>query len=575
MLKSLKEYLTMVLAAFKRFPLAIAFAIFTPVAYSYYFYNNDSTPTNIIQSIFSLWCVIYPVEAMLIALTTSLIQESRKNRSKLPQILSSVGWLIISIILVYLLKTPDYYNLSSIFKIILCIYVISFTLISSGILFIKGKNRLWNFQQKFLNSMINAETAMTILVILTYIIFDLTTSLPQDNKNLIYLNLALFYFFSVFPILCMAGIPRIDERLNEIPLQEEFAIAIESKYFNISVNLNKLFIFSLYTLYAVYVFDISVTALTEWDFDLTTILTHAVILSSIITMLILNFYPALISSKPSFEKKFVRVIPYTCIPIVVTMTAGIVERISEYGISENRLYFLGINLFLYILIAFQIIPKIISTKYIVIIFCTIFTVLTIGPINAKDVTRNIWLNNIKEALVSEGYTAHPLSEKAARDFFSNLWKKDEHKASIIASQVIILHSRPDKKLYQYFPEKSDLADIIKKYHVTKFSVHNNKIHTAPEKFSKFAYVYHSFKNEDLQSRNDTIFFDYPLKDIDSTSNKVYRFYIPHQKWMQKDVNFLEAEGAKIEIEYMGINQWENDKHEQVKALYIRGMLFME
>lgn len=45
--------------------------------------------------------------------------------------------------------------------------------------------------------------------------------------------------------------------------------------------------------------------------------------------------------------------------------------------------------------------------------------------------------------------------------------------------------------------------------------------------------------------------------------------------MQKDVNFLEAEGAKLEIEYMGINQWENDKHEQVKALYIRGMLFME
>ena len=51
--------------------------------------------------------------------------------------------------------------------------------------------------------------------------------------------------------------------------------------------------------------------------------------------------------------------------------------------------------------------------------------LAIGP----TITRNAWLKNIKETLATEGYSTFPLSEKDAKEFFSNLWEKDGKKAS--------------------------------------------------------------------------------------------------------------------------------------------------
>ena len=195
MLKSLKEYLSLVRNAFKRFPLAIAFAISTPIALSFFYYNADSNPPHLIQKIFISWCFTYPVEAMFIALTTSLIQESRKSSSKLPQILSSVSWLVISIILVYLVHTPGYYNFRSILKTIICIYVISFVVLSSGILFIKDENRLWNYQKKIFESMTTAITATIILTILTSIAFDLMSPKITEHHSII------IFFFLIFSLL--------------------------------------------------------------------------------------------------------------------------------------------------------------------------------------------------------------------------------------------------------------------------------------------------------------------------------------------------------------------------------------
>jgi hypothetical protein len=109
----------------------------------------------------------------------------------------------------------------------------------------------------------------------------------------------------------------------------------------------------------------------------------------------------------------------------------------------------------------------------------IATVSLIGPFSETNIIRNAWLKNIEKTLVNESYTAYPLSEKEAKNFFSNLWEKDGHTASIIAYQVKKLHYRSIEKLYQYFPEKSDLVDISKKYRSISRTVENDKLHTMP------------------------------------------------------------------------------------------------
>jgi hypothetical protein len=119
------------------------------------------------------------------------------------------------------------------------------------------------------------------------------------------------------------------------------------------------------------------------------------------------------------------------------------------------------------------------------------------------------------------------------------------------------------------------VDISKKYRSISRTVENDKLHTMPENFSKFAYVDYTFKHENLVTRNDTLFFNYPLKDIDSTSSKVFSFYVPKQNWLDKDIKVLETEGARFEVEFIKFAQWENEKHQRERGLRLRGMLFME
>jgi hypothetical protein len=70
---------------------------------------------------------------MLIALATSLIQESRKSTRKAPQIITSVGWLLISVTLVICKFTTDnYYDSKFINVVITSIFTISVLAILIG-----------------------------------------------------------------------------------------------------------------------------------------------------------------------------------------------------------------------------------------------------------------------------------------------------------------------------------------------------------------------------------------------------------------------------------------------------------
>lgn len=77
---TIKKYPSQISTAFKRFPLAAAFAIFATIAFIYV-YESGHLPT---EYKFSHWLMIYPIAASMIALSVSLVQESRKNSASSP-----------------------------------------------------------------------------------------------------------------------------------------------------------------------------------------------------------------------------------------------------------------------------------------------------------------------------------------------------------------------------------------------------------------------------------------------------------------------------------------------------------
>ena len=584
MLKTLKEYPSLILTAFKRFPLAIAFAFLSSIAFIFILnLKNFSKVFHInavLYQILDFWLLIYPVAAMLIALTTSLIQESRKSTRKMPQILTSVSWLVISFTLsLCFITTDNWGGKESIGHIIICIYVlVCIALIYGPFWNQKNDNALWVFGNKISDSIAISFFIVILFSIASFALLKAINAI-SNNTDPSSSTFAFVIVFTIFPILCMAGLPSIDKCIGETPTLENFVttikLKIKSKQFSFSFDSIKHIFLPLYTIYVVFVHIYDIAALLQWNLPTRATIFLAVGALACVLIIQRNYYPAIIQPEHSSEETIARVLSYTCIFPIFTGTIAIIQRISEHGITASLYVTLGFCIFSCIFVILNCIPKIILTKYVIIIFCAILTVSLIGPFSATSITRNAWLKNIEKTLVSEGYTAYPLSEKDAKKFFSDLWDKDGRKASIVAYQVKALHARSIEKLYQYFPENSDLADISKKYRTITKTIKNDNVHTTPENFSKFAFVVYTFKHEDLVTRNDTLFFDYPLKDIDSTSSKVLSFYIPKQSWLDKDIKVLETEGARFEVEDIRFRQWENEKHKRERDLRLVGMLFME
>ena len=582
MLKLLKEYPTLILAAFKRFPLAIAFAFLTSVAF---IFCVDGLPKlfptrTTFSRILDIWLLLYPVAAMLIALATSLIQESRKSTRKMPQILTSVSWLVISFTLsLCFITTNNWGGKESIGHIIICIYVlVCIALIYGPFWNQKNDNALWVFGNKISDSIAISFFIVILFSIASFALLKAINAI-SNNTDSSSAPFGLVIVFTIFPILCMAGLPSIDKCIGETPTLKDYIttikLKIKSKQFSISFDSFKHIFLPLYAIYIVTVHIYDITALLQWDLPTEAIFYLAIGALACVVIINNEYYPALIQPEHSSEKTIVTVLSYTCIFPIATATIAVIQRISEYGITTNRYCALVSCIFLCIFVILNCIPKIILSKYDIIIFCAILMASSIGPFSVTNVTRNVWLKNIEKTLVSEGYNKYPLSEKDTKKFFSDLWDKDGHTASIVAYQVNKLHSKSIKKLYQYFPENSDLADISKKYRTISKTIKNDNVHTMPENFNKFAYVDYTFKDEDLVTRNDTLFFSYPLKDIDSTSSKVFSFYIPKQSWLDKDIKVLETEGARFEVEFIKFAQWENEKHQRERGLRLCGMLFME
>lgn len=517
---------------------------------------------------------------MLIALATSLIQESRKSTRKMPQILTSVSWLVISVTLsLCFISADNWGDKESIGHITICIYsFIGIALIYGPFWNQKNDNALWTFGNKTSKSIFLSYLITFFFSIASFALLNAINAI-SNNTDSSSAPFGLAIVFTIFPILCMAGLPSIDKCIGETPTLENFVntikLKIKSRQFIFSFDLIKHIFLPLYTIYVVFVHIYDIAALLQWEFPTKTTFFLAVGVLACVLIIQNKYYPATIQPGHSSEKTIARVLSYTCIFPIATATIAVIQRISEYGITPSRFTALASCIFLCIITILNCIPKIILSKYVAIILCAILTVSLVGPFSETNITRNVWLKNIEKTLVSEGYTAYPLSEKDTKKFFSDLWDKDGRKASIVAYQVKALHARSIEKLYQYFPENSDLADISKKYPTITKTIKNDNVHTTPENFSKFAFVIYTFKHEDLVTRNDTLFFDYPLKDIDSTSSKVLSFYIPKQSWLDKDIKVLETEGARFEVENIRFRQWENEKHQRERDLRLVGMLFME
>ena len=569
-LTAIKKYPSQISSAFKRFPLAVAFAIFATIAFIYVFENSHTFNYKL-----SHWLLHYPIAATMIALAVSLVQESRKNTSKIPQIAAGAIWLVISIALTLYLPPKELFfiRLKYIETTYAFIYTTAFLSLFVAPFFKQNdENGFWVFLMRNAKvAVVAIAISVVLLIAIDGLLFGFFNLFDIKVSARPFVYSAIISSCTIFPILFFSGIPSIDDCLQETPALNKF-----------QTSTNKFLFLPVLSLYIVLLYAYIAKIIIQWEMP-KGMVSYLVSASMLLMLLrVTLMLPERINPKQSFESKLLKILPAACIPLVILMSVGIIRRISDYGISEDRYYITAINIFYYAIIAILLIDKIkCKSRFIAIVFCSMFFILTNGPLSAINVTHRVWMESIKTALAEEGYNKFPLSKEETVEFARRIQDKSDHKTNIATSRLGILNSRHDAELAQYIPNGESLILISRKSSTNKevneflisayINNSKNSYFEIPKNATQVNHFYKTFNKEDYKFQGDTLFFQLKPKKLDKTFN----FFVTRQALESKDVRFLETEGAKIGVENLDLTLYK--KEEKVKHNYfsIRGILFLE
>lgn len=559
-LTAIKKYPSQISTAFKRFPLAAAFAIFTTIAFIY-FYENNHSPTH---SKLNYWLFIYPIAATMIALTISLVQESRKKFSIIPHIIAEAVWLAISIALVFFhFSTNNYTEHIYVLATWLFIYTTIFlSLFVAPFFKQKNENGFWIFLMKNAKAAVNAIAISVVLILaINWLLFGFFNLFDIKVSDKPYAYSAIIGLCTIFPILFFSSIPSIDECLQETPALNKF-----------QASANKFLFLPVISLYIILLYAYIAKIIIQWEMP-KGMVSYLVSASMMLMLLRVTLtLPERINPKPSFEKKLLKILPTACIPLVILMSVGIMRRISDYGISEDRYYIAAVNIFYYIIIAILLIDKIkCKSRVIAIVFCSMFFILTNGPLSAINVTHRVWMESIKTALAEEGYNKFPLNFEDSKEFIDRLKTKNTPQTKIVLSRLREL-SNKDLAQFTTFKNRDYIDQASNNERVSIFKAYirepKDNYFDIPQNVSKVSYFYKTFRQKDYEFRNDTLFFQLKPEKL----NKTLKFFVTKEALEQKNVRILETEGAKI-----GVENLEVDIKDVKKENYfnIHGFLFLE
>lgn len=515
-LSAIKKYPSQISSAFKRFPLAssLTFLIF----FSLVLITESSY---LFESYFSrtlLWLGVYPAAATIIALTTALVQESRKSTSQAPQAIASGSWFALSIILIFAILNKETDSAIYVAATIALIYIV----VSLG-LFIapfwqqKNEKGFWMFLQKNFKAALAAVVVSAILLGAVeglVIGFSALFDIDPSEDALLY----IFYFCAsvVAPILFFIGIPSIDECLDESPALSKF-VTSTIRFLFIPVLSIGLFLF--------YGYIIKFIAL--WNMPTATASFFVTGFMVYMLALVIVMYPVRLTPKPTIETRLLKIFPAACIPLVFLMTIDILNMVVEIGIEEELIYAIYLNIFFYAVIAILLIDRIkLKFRYIAIVFCALFFVATDSPLNAI---------------------------KMAKYFPSN--KEDSNEP--VKQNVSETENNDDEsfesfKAYISQPENTPL--------------------TVPAGVEKALIVDHYYNYDEFEFQGDTLFFRYkPEREDEDADSTIYSFKISRDELKKAEKTTIEANNATLELEYLSTEEWSNDN----RSLRMRGILFLK
>lgn len=367
----------------RRFPLPSAFVTLLTLILIIEVNDNDA----IAERTFFTLCYYFSV-GFLLTLTLRLWEEENVKRSTV-RVVNVIAHVLLLADAIYL------YNVftgigsvellvahgSAIFALFISLFFLSFWREKDNIV-------SWNFTlQLILNAGICTLIGHVMMAGMSLLLASLHLLFGFDVRSEWYVILECLFGLLLSALLFLGRIPQGAKKHDHEPLDSSFLNAVMRFLF---LPLVGLYILVLY----IYAGKILLT----WELPDGWVSWLAC--ASMVGCIVIEFglYPVRKLQDKRADHLIARWLPVVILPLLLLMSVGIVRRLSDYGITVNRLYLLTLNLWFYFVCITLFLTKARRINWITISFTLIFLLTSALPINYISLTRHHMTSSIERIL---------------------------------------------------------------------------------------------------------------------------------------------------------------------------------
>lgn len=156
----------------------------------------------------------------------------------------------------------------------------------------------------------------------------------------------------------------------------------------------------------------------------------------------------------AFERWLVRWLPIIILPLLVLMSVAIGRRLYDYGITEDRLYVLTLNLWFYAVCLGLFVTRARRIHWVSLSFGLLFLLISALPVNYCSITYDVITSRIDRFLESHEHPALPMSREAFEKFYESLPAKEANQLRDDLRYISILYSK--KEIDRYVDKETNL-----------------------------------------------------------------------------------------------------------------------
>ena len=246
----------------------------------------------------------------------------------------------------------------------------------------------WNFTlQLILNAGICTLIGHVMMAGMSLLLASLHLLFGFDVRSEWYVILECLFGLLLSALLFLGRIPQGAKKHDHEPLDSSFLNAVMRFLF-----------LPLVGLYILVLYFYAGKILLTWELPDGWV--SWLVCASMVGCIVIEFglYPVRKLQDKRADHLIARWLPVVILPLLLLMSVGIVRRLSDYGITVNRLYLLTLNLWFYFVCITLFLTKARRINWITISFTLIFLLTSALPINYISLTRHHMTSSIERIL---------------------------------------------------------------------------------------------------------------------------------------------------------------------------------